>query len=266
MTTADTDRDWEVFASTDPYWAVLTDDRYRKANLTEQALREFYQTGEAHVAWLLETIARHLDAGFTPRSCLDFGCGVGRVVVPFARRGLCVVGVDVADSMLLEARRRCDALGLADVRLVRSDDGLSLAPGPFDLIHSFIVFQHIPRERGRRLLALLLERLSGGGVGVLHFAYETSPSRPRPRRGALRSTLGFLARAPRRFLRGLRGPSPAPPPVMQMNSYDLNEVLLQLQQNGVSRVWLECTEDRGEHGVTFFFQKPRRNTATCQEK
>jgi len=257
MAKVDTDRDWEFFGATDPYWAVLTHERFLKANLTEQTLEEFYRTGEAHVDFVFDKITRHLGIRFDPRSCLDFGCGVGRVVIPLARRGLSVVGVDVAESMLREARHRCDELGLANVTLLQGDDELSLVPGPFDLIHSYIVFQHIPCERGRRLFEGLLGRLADGGVGVLHFTYATTTRHVR-RRGALRSTLGFMARSARRVLARLRGPAPTPAPEMQMNSYDLNYILLRLQRAGVSQVWLECTEDQEEHGVILFFQKPHR--------
>src|SRR5207248_8888110 len=140
--TTDTDRDWEFFAANDPYWAVLTDERYRKGNLDEEALAEFYRTGEEHVEFVLRTIARRINADFVPHSCLDFGCGVGRLVIPFARRGLSVVGVDVADGMLQEGRQRCADLGLTKVELVKGDDELAQVRGSFDLVHSFIVFQH----------------------------------------------------------------------------------------------------------------------------
>jgi 2-polyprenyl-3-methyl-5-hydroxy-6-metoxy-1,4-benzoquinol methylase len=37
---------------------------------------------------------------FAPRRVLDFGCGVGRVTLPLARRVDAVVAIDIADSML----------------------------------------------------------------------------------------------------------------------------------------------------------------------
>src|SRR5271169_1210431 len=42
---------------------------------------------------------------FHPKSVLDAGCGTGRVAIELARRGLEVVGVDVDESMIAEARR-----------------------------------------------------------------------------------------------------------------------------------------------------------------
>ena len=74
---------------------------------------------------LWDAIRRWVAPRFAPRSALDFGCGVGRLLVPLARRCPSVVGVDVADSMLAQARARCDAVGVTNVRLLKSDDRLS---------------------------------------------------------------------------------------------------------------------------------------------
>ena len=42
---------------------------------------------------------------FEPRSVLDAGCGTGRVAIELDRHGVEVVGVDVDESMIAEARR-----------------------------------------------------------------------------------------------------------------------------------------------------------------
>lgn len=261
MAQVNTDADWEFFAATDPYWAVLTDDCYRQGNLTEQALEDFDASGASYVSFVFDTIEQRVAPKFQPHSCLDFGCGVGRLVIPFARRNLSVVGVDVADSMLAEARRRCAALGLTNVELVKGDDALSRVPGSFDLIHSFIVFQHIPCARGQRLFGEMFKRLKPGGVGVVHFAYAVAKRVQPVRRGVVRATLSFVKRTARRVLHRARGTTPVARPVMQMNKYNLNELLLLLQQAGVQRMWLECTEDQGECGVILFFKKPRCHSA-----
>jgi 2-polyprenyl-3-methyl-5-hydroxy-6-metoxy-1,4-benzoquinol methylase len=47
---------------------------------------------------------------FTPTSVLDAGCGTGRVAIELARDGISVVGVDLDESMIAEARRRAPEL------------------------------------------------------------------------------------------------------------------------------------------------------------
>src|ERR1700719_4895750 len=167
-----TDIAWEEWGRRDPYFGVITDPKFRSAGLNENAKREFFESGESHVHGVLATIRKHIDPGFAPRTALDFGCGVGRLLMPFAKISQEVVGLDVSPSMLREAQRNCDEQGLQNVRLFRSDDALSTLTGPFDLIHSCIVFQHIPVERGRALFEKLLQHLRSGGVGAIHLTYS----------------------------------------------------------------------------------------------
>src|SRR5579862_3486103 len=46
----------------------------------------------------------------TPTSVLDAGCGTGRVAIELSRHGIDVVGVDVDQSMIAEAKRRAPTL------------------------------------------------------------------------------------------------------------------------------------------------------------
>src|SRR5687768_8045775 len=138
----DTDAAWNKLGRSEPYWAVLTHDEYRVDNLEDSARRSFFASGENHVQVVFNVIARHFDAGFSPRTTLDFGCGVGRLVIPFAKRGGRVVGVDISQAMLDEAARNSAAAGVRG-EFVLSDDALSAVTGTFELVHSVIVLQHI---------------------------------------------------------------------------------------------------------------------------
>jgi SAM-dependent methyltransferase len=167
----DPDRSWEYYGKHDPYFGVLTLQEYRRGHLDEDARARFFQSGEAHLGQVVAAIKAHLDPNFAPQRGLDFGCGVGRVLLPMA--GICrsLEGADVSESMLEEARSNCALHNLTHVSLTQADDNLTQVSGTFDFIHSTLVFQHIPRRRGERLLSRLLERLEDGGVGALHFTY-----------------------------------------------------------------------------------------------
>lgn len=52
-----------------------------------------------------------------PGRLLDLGCGTGRTLVEFGKRGFEVEGVDLAPRMLELSRRKLDEAGLADVKL-----------------------------------------------------------------------------------------------------------------------------------------------------
>src|SRR5262249_41033519 len=117
----------------------------------------------------------HLDEEFSPAAALDFGCGVGRLLVPIAKRSRSAVGIDVSDGMLQEAKSQCASIGLTNVRLIKSDDRLTHVTEKFDLINSYIVLQHVSPERGKVIARSLIERLNDGGIGVLHFTYDKQP-------------------------------------------------------------------------------------------
>jgi len=251
MWSTDSDQHWERLGRTEPYFGVLSQDRFKPANLDEQALHEFFQSGEAHVDTVLNTIRAHLTSRFRPGRCLDFGCGVGRLMVPLAGRFERAVGVDVSPSMLAEARRNAGRFGLTNVEFAESDDRLSKVAGGFDFIHSFIVMQHIPCQRGEQLLRALIDRLDPSGVAALHFTYARTGSRLR------RWTHEAQKRVPLvHMLINLYKHRPLTYPLMQMNRYDLNQLLRILQANSIENVYLTFTHnDDGHLGVMLYFQK-----------
>jgi SAM-dependent methyltransferase len=241
-----TDGDWEDWGRRDPYFAVLTDPKFRRNNLTEAAKKEFFDSGRIHVDHVMRVIRRHVDTEFAPKRALDFGCGVGRVLIPWAEVAQEVVGLDVSPSMLQEAKRNCEERGISNVQLLASDDEMSLVTGVFDLIHSFIVFQHIPIDRGRAIFFKLLQHLKPGGVGALQLTYS---------KRHFASTYGIDPTDPRS-----RGTIPKSgdkvDPEMQMNPYNVNELLFLMQSQGIVQFHTEFVDHGGEFGLFFFFQKP----------
>src|SRR5438128_9200976 len=91
---------WERFIEREPYFAVLTSPKYLRANLTNASEREFFDSGEEFVDWALKTIDLHLIPHFAPVSVLEYGCGAGRLAIPFARRPGSVMAVDRSAVML----------------------------------------------------------------------------------------------------------------------------------------------------------------------
>lgn len=75
---------------------------------------------------------------------LEIGCGMGRITRALAERAAWVVGLDVSSEMLGAARAALS--DLANVELVLGDGrGLGGLPdAAFDVVYSFLVFQHVP--------------------------------------------------------------------------------------------------------------------------
>jgi 2-polyprenyl-3-methyl-5-hydroxy-6-metoxy-1,4-benzoquinol methylase len=239
-----TAEDWERLGRIDPYWAVISEESYRRERMSDAQLTRFLQSGEAYVEHLWHQ-CRNMFGSFAPSRALDFGCGVGRVTLPLARRTTSVVGVDIAQSMLDHARALLDSHGVTNVELVKligGDDTLARVKGPFDLVHSLIVFQHIPVARGLALVRRLIELAGDEGVVVLHVLYDSPFRRAWPRRMAARVL---------RPLRRRRGR----PPEIQMNPYPLNSVFALLQEGGVRTLHVELTDHAGHLGATLVFRK-----------
>ena len=186
MVGLDSDREWEKFGKDEPYYGVVSLDRFHQDKLNPDALSQFFQSGEHHIRFILDTIRRRIDPEFRPLRALDFGCGVGRCLFPLARICDKAVGIDISKAMLQEAKGNAAQQKIENVELLPSDDELSALTGSFDLIHSFIVFQHIRPDRGEKLLARLAGLLSEKGVGVVQVIYDRDISTAKRFLGGLR--------------------------------------------------------------------------------
>ena len=103
---------------------------------------------------------------------LELACGSGRVLVPLARAGCSVVGVDVSPPMLALARERLAAAGpevAGRVRLVESAMGALALDEQFDLAiiaaRSFAYL--LTREDQQRALRTIAAHLRPGGLLAL---------------------------------------------------------------------------------------------------
>jgi 2-polyprenyl-3-methyl-5-hydroxy-6-metoxy-1,4-benzoquinol methylase len=253
---AKTDRAWEHFGSTDPYHGVLTKEGFRKEKFDEQARTTFFESGERYVDFALSVVRSNIDAEFVPTRAIDFGCGVGRVTLPLARRCQHATGIDVSEGMLQEAAANAERAGVTNVSWTRSDRDLSGLTGTFDLIHSFIVFQHIMPHRGIAILDRLISVLSEGGIGIIHLTYANRSGTPLVRRAmtAAYEWIPFV-----NLLRNLVRRQPVRTPMMHMSRYSLNRVLRLLQERGCHDVHLRFTEaahfSYSVYGVILFFTK-----------
>lgn len=247
-----TDKDWENIGASDPYYGVLSHDRFRTTSTIDSVREEFFESGEAHIAQCFEIIKEKLDPTFQPGHAFDFGCGVGRLTIPLARRVGHVTALDVSESMLMELRKNCQLFDVKNVTSVKSDDQISdpNIPASFDFIHSYIVFQHIPAGRGEKIFSQMLSLLREGGYGAIHFTYtSTAPSWRRLFRFC-RANVPLL----HNFINLLQGRS-FWQPLIQMNHYNLGSLFGLLQKFGCNQIHIRFTDHSGHLGVFIFFKK-----------
>jgi len=164
-TALNTDKTWIKYGEVDPYFGVITNDEYRSTAITDRGRGEFFRSGDRYVESLM-AILRELNPQFSPRSAMDFGCGVGRLAIPLARECSTVLGVDISPGMLSEARKNAADHGISNVEF--TDE----ASGRHDLVHSYIVLQHIPPRRGLPIVRDLVSRVNPGGMIALQVPYR----------------------------------------------------------------------------------------------
>ena len=95
---------------------------------------------------------------------LEIGCGIGRLLRPFATQARVVWGVDIAPTMIEQGRFHL--AGAPNVNLHVTTGRLEMiASGSLDFAYSFIVFQHIPSNAAiSTYLAEAARTLKRGGI------------------------------------------------------------------------------------------------------
>lgn len=154
---------------------------------------------------------------------LDVGCGTGALTFALAERGCAVLGVDLTEAAIAQARAKAVAAAPAVRQLVdfRVGDALYPAqfPGPFGAVVDSGFFHLFgPPERDRFMHGLAAALANGGRYYLLGFAIDSPfPHAPRPvTESELRARFApehgwrIVALRPARFLtRWLLGDIPA---------------------------------------------------------
>ncbi|HZZ68022.1 MAG TPA: class I SAM-dependent methyltransferase [Phenylobacterium sp.] len=232
----DTDADWRQLGATEPYWGVLSHPDFRTENITPEKVEEFYRSGPFHIGPIAEDL-KALTGAYPSGRALDFGCGVGRLAEAMTAYADQVTGLDISPGMLALARARGSKVTYVD----------TLPAGPFDWINSFIVFQHIPPDRGLAILKDLLDRLALGGVISLQLTAWRDENRKWPEETGLRKV--FQKQRQVRWLLNL------PVGHIHMYDYDLSRVLRLVNQAGIEEMKLVSTNHDGHHGVIILGRK-----------
>lgn len=237
----DTDRDWEFIAQQNPFYGVLTNERYRGKSLDDDTRQEFYDTGRTDIAFVLDSFARHFDVLPPFTSAIDFGCGVGRLTNAIAEHCEHVVGVDISDTMLATARAN------TPWQNVQYQKGIP--EHSVSWVNSHIVLQHIPPRRGMVILRSLLEKVEHGGVISIQVPFYKE-----------RNFLDAITERAQTVvydgdvlipLKQEKDPEGA----MHMFDYPWPAILNALVDNGFEQYFLSHTNHGGAHGTWIFSRR-----------
>lgn len=154
---------WMDYGNTEPYWSMLTAPQFRSDKIDDLALDHFYASGSDTAKLINEFFDR---SGNKPirGTCLEFGCGVGRVTLQLAHSFDKVIAVDISKGNLDLAQKRAIQLGLNNIefKLVQTFNDVLLVDS-FDFLFSTIVLQHNPPPFQKLLLDSLLGKIRIGG-------------------------------------------------------------------------------------------------------
>lgn len=152
-------RYWEDLSRLDPDTSIIDpNDHHGEKN--------------RYLAWLRDQafadalFRNRADVGNGGITVLDYGCGSGSASLPLLRKGFKVVGVDIAQGLLVQATHRC---GGHDALFVRSNGAtLPIRPAAVDAVVTYGVLIYL-LEDGEllRLLAEMRSAMAPGGVIVL---------------------------------------------------------------------------------------------------
>ena len=248
----DTSTDWEIIGSSEPYWGVLTSDKYKQSNLSPNTKKDFFASGIEAIEMILEELA--INKGQCFDAVLDFGSGVGRLALPMAKFANHVISIEVADSMQKELRKNSEEQRVTNLSIYKTIEELKesdiLTGRSLDWINSYMVFQHISPSIGLNILDNLLELLTIGGYFSLHYNIFNSSPKNEIFQQISNNTMVSLSKTLKNS-----------PGQIQMYDYNINSIFYTFLKHGITR--FNCRHENHGYGTEtlWFFGKKEKATA-----
>jgi SAM-dependent methyltransferase len=160
------EKTWTKLGEQKPYWSVLTWPDFENEQF-EANRRKFYETGRPDMERFQVWASRNGIALNPAGSCLEYGCGVGRVTRWLSTIFGEVIACDVSAPHLELARRELQRQGaFRNIRFLEVNSVAALDSLPqVDAVFSMIVLQHNPPPVIGLILSKLLACLRPSGIG-----------------------------------------------------------------------------------------------------
>jgi SAM-dependent methyltransferase len=158
------ERVWTQLGEADPYWSVLSVDRFQAGSFWENE-EAFWESGKDILARFQRWLQRNRIALPANASCLEYGCGTGRITRWLSQEFASLVACDISEAHLKLAAEAIPAERRERVTFFRiSHIGRLEELPPFDVLFSTIVLQHNPPPIIAYILDKLLAGLRPGGI------------------------------------------------------------------------------------------------------
>lgn len=156
---------WTHLGITRPHFSVLSHKQFLPENLGG-SIDEFWASGQSDAVSLERILLRHGCLQLATKTCVEFGCGVGRITMPLAKRFFWVHGYDISALHLSHAQNRAGEESIANVCFHLCSETFLEAFRQCDIFYSIIVLQHNPPPVISRLVRNGLRSLKAGGIAV----------------------------------------------------------------------------------------------------
>lgn len=198
--------EWGLWGRVDPLYGVASWEGKSKSGSAPWKDDEFYALGKSD--W--QDFKRHWDQfGVTYGTCLEIGCGAGRITRQLAEEFKEVRALDVSEAMIAYARVR---IPNGNVRFILADGfRLPLPDGSIDAVFSTHVFQHFDSlDDAGEYFREIFRVMKGGGSLIIHLPIYRWPGYRRIYKlfNAIPDAAGAVWAVYNRFLikRGVRRP------------------------------------------------------------
>ncbi|OLZ40861.1 hypothetical protein A6E15_07595 [Natrinema saccharevitans] len=146
-----------------------------KSDLFAEVLERYDDLAGDEVEIILDRMKE--EYGVEPESVLDVGCGLGRHVLAFGKRGYEVDGFDFSREYVREARQRASDRDLDDRVSIHQHDMRNLEEwdDSYDLIVNFFeTFNYYGRETDQVILSDIFDLLSDDGVFAVEMTNKSN--------------------------------------------------------------------------------------------
>jgi S-adenosylmethionine-dependent methyltransferase len=135
---------------------------------TPTGQKDLHQLGTGRLAEFRETVVPWLDSvrALSGLRILDVGCGTGASTVALAEQGALVTGVELEESPLVVARRRCEFYGVEAQFLRANAVALNAVVdiNSYDLVLFFAVLEHMTHEECLQSLSCVWKSMNPGAL------------------------------------------------------------------------------------------------------
>lgn len=166
-------QEWKKWGELDPLFGVASWQNKEGGGSSPWTNQEFYQLGE--LDW--EGFAGHWQRyGVDRESCLEIGCGAGRITMQLAQYFDRVYALDVSDKMIDYARR--NIAGSSTSFHLSNGRDIPLADQSVSSVFSTHVFQHFDSlSLADGYFAEIARTLKPGGTLMIHLPIIAWPSK-----------------------------------------------------------------------------------------